>query len=101
MKIFKKNEKEIHQEEIVSSNLIPDVNKYDKVEETKQTNFSFHEKEINKNKKKFIFPPLEYLKFPNIKKNVNEKNNYKNSDPEFLEKILLDFGVEGKIKKNK
>ena len=99
IKIFKKKEKEKYQMEINSSNQIPEVDEYEKEQETKQANFSFHEKEINKSKKKFIFPPLEYLKFPNIKKNITEKNNNKNSNPEFLEKILLDFGVEGKIKK--
>ena len=33
------------------------------------------------------------------KNNKFENNLNKNSDPEFLEKVLLDFGVEGKIKK--
>ncbi|RPG06772.1 MAG: DNA translocase FtsK [Pelagibacteraceae bacterium TMED233] len=99
IKIFKKKEKVKYQEEINFSAQTPEVDKYEKEKENKQTNFSFQEKEVNKSKKKFIFPSLEYLKFPNIKKNIAEKNNNKNSDPEFLEKILLDFGVEGKIKK--
>ena len=47
---------------------------------------------------KFKLPPIDLLETP-IK---NEKNKYENNDdsnPEFLEKILLDFGVNGKIKK--
>ncbi len=47
---------------------------------------------------KFKLPPIYLLETP-IK---NEKNKYENNDdsnPEFLEKILLDFGVNGKIKK--
>ena len=47
---------------------------------------------------KFKLPSIDLLETP-IK---NEKNKYENNDdinPEFLEKILLDFGVNGKIKK--
>ena len=51
-----------------------------------------------KNKAKFKLPDLDLLKTPTKK----EKENFKrieNHDPEFLEKILLDFGVNGNIKK--
>jgi S-DNA-T family DNA segregation ATPase FtsK/SpoIIIE len=47
---------------------------------------------------KFKLPSLDLLKIPTKK----EKNNFdKNEthDPEFLEKILMDFGVSGNIKK--
>ena len=54
---------------------------------------------IKENEKtRFKLPGLDLLKIPSKK----EKENYnkeENSDPEFLEKILLDFGVNGKIKK--
>ncbi len=54
---------------------------------------------IKENEKtRFKLPDLDLLKIPSKK----EKENYnkeENSDPEFLEKILLDFGVNGKIKK--
>tara|TARA_B100000575_G_scaffold288169_1_gene287745 strand:+ start:575 stop:2689 length:2115 start_codon:yes stop_codon:yes gene_type:complete len=49
-------------------------------------------------KTKFKLPSIELLKLPSNKdrgsSNVDENNN-----PEFLEKILLDFGVDGNIKK--
>ena len=52
----------------------------------------------NKNKKKYLLPPIKLLIVPNKKEtNLNEQNE--NAKPDFLEKILLDFGVQGKIKK--
>jgi len=55
--------------------------------------------EINKRDKlKFDLPALDLLKVPSKKeRESSEKNQF--SDPDFLEKILLDFGVDGKIKK--
>ena len=53
---------------------------------------------IKNNKIKFKLPNIDLLKIP--KKN-EKKNHEKNEqqDPKFLEKILLDFGVDGNIKK--
>ena len=52
----------------------------------------------NKNKKKYLLPSIKLLMAPNKKEtNLNEQNE--NAKPDFLEKILLDFGVQGKIKK--
>ncbi len=52
----------------------------------------------SKNTTKFKLPDLDLLKIPSKKERENlEKNETK--DPEFLEKILLDFGVNGNIKK--
>ena len=52
----------------------------------------------NENKVKFKLPSLELLTIPNKKdKTIKDKNE--TQDPEFLEKILLDFGVNGNIKK--
>jgi S-DNA-T family DNA segregation ATPase FtsK/SpoIIIE len=49
-------------------------------------------------KTKFSLPSIDLLKIPTKKeKEALDKNE--NNDPEFLEKILLDFGVDGKIKK--
>ena len=55
--------------------------------------------EIKKSEKlKFDLPSLNLLKKPSKNERENPiKNNYK--DPKFLEKILLDFGVNGEIKK--
>jgi S-DNA-T family DNA segregation ATPase FtsK/SpoIIIE len=56
------------------------------------------ESTFSKNENKYKLPSLELLKTPS----KNERNNFKNNenvDPTFIEKILLDFGVNGKIKK--
>jgi len=47
---------------------------------------------------KFKLPSLDLLKFPS-KKEKDSSNKNSTHDPNFLEKILLDFGVDGKIKK--
>ena len=54
----------------------------------------------NKNidKIKFKLPSLDLLKLPTKKERENSDKN-ETHDPEFLEKILLDFGVNGNIKK--
>jgi len=50
------------------------------------------------NKKKFNLPSINLLKNPS-KDEKNKSNSGNSVDAGFLEKILLDFGVEGKIKK--
>ena len=47
---------------------------------------------------KYKLPELKFLKIPS-KSEKNNSNKNLNYDPEFLEKILLDFGVSGQIKK--
>ena len=72
----------------------------EKIEQTRiQENFSFLNNSPSPKKKllKFKLPPLDFLTLP-PKKQKDKKNN-QNFDENFLEKILLDFGVEGKIKK--
>ena len=55
--------------------------------------------DIRKNvKTKFKLPLLDFLKSPTKKERKNDQNENA-VDQDFLEKILLDFGVEGKIKK--
>ena len=49
-------------------------------------------------KLKFKLPSLDLLKTPSKKERENPRRN-NNNDSEFLEKILLDFGVNGKIKR--
>ncbi len=54
---------------------------------------------IKENQKtKFELPTLDLLKIP-TKKERTVSNKEEASDPKFLEKILLDFGVNGSIKK--
>jgi len=48
----------------------------------------------------FKIPPISFLKInPDLKNKKSFENAKLNESTEFLEKILLDFGVEGKIKK--
>ena len=53
---------------------------------------------IPENKIKFKLPNLELLKLPTKKERENSDKN-ETQDPDFLEKILMDFGVNGNIKK--
>jgi len=75
----------IPQEEI--KNLIQEDLPFIKAEEVKKSE-----------KLKFKLPSLDLLKIPSKKERENPGKN-SSGDPEFLEKILLDFGVNGKIKK--
>ena len=75
----------IPQEEI--KNLIQEDLPFIKADELKKTEIQ-----------KFKLPSLDLLKIPSKKERENSEKN-QSSDPEFLEKILLDFGVNGKIKK--
>ena len=53
---------------------------------------------IKNNKIKFKLPNIELLKIPNKNERKNHEKN-EQQDSKFLEKILLDFGVDGNIKK--
>ncbi len=71
-----------------------------KMDEQIQENFSFDQK-INTNKDlkmKYKTPKIEILNTAS-KDERSKKNSDLNYNSESLEKILLDFGVEGKIKK--
>jgi len=52
----------------------------------------------SESKVKFKLPNLDLLKVPTRKERENFEKN-ETHDPEFLEKILMDFGVSGNIKK--
>ncbi|MDC0851126.1 DNA translocase FtsK [Candidatus Pelagibacter sp.] len=52
----------------------------------------------SENKVKFQLPNLELLKIPTKKEKENFNKN-ETHDPDFLERILMDFGVSGNIKK--
>ncbi len=56
------------------------------------------EKNVSSRKQKFNLPTIDLLKIPTQTEARNANKN-ENNNPEFLEKILLDFGVSGKIKK--
>ena len=91
---FKKKE-----EKLINTDIEPNTNKedvFDKDENRTQENFAFNEKTKNK-KITFKLPKDNILNEP--KNNVDKPKNELDISEDFLEKILLDFGVEGKIKK--
>ena len=55
-------------------------------------------KDLLQKKTKFKLPSIDLLSSPS-KNERNKSSKNENNDPEFLEKILLDFGVNGNIKK--
>ncbi len=72
----------------------------EKILETRvQENFSFENEQITKNnlEKKFKLPSMDFLNIPSKKERSNKQDE--KIEESFLEKILMDFGVEGKIKK--
>ena len=78
------------------------INEYipqDEIKNLIQEDLPFIKSENNReNKLKFHLPNIELLKIPT----KNEKRNLSNNethDPVFLERILMDFGVSGNIKK--
>ena len=79
------------------------INEYipqDAIKDLIQEDLPFIKAETNQslNKTKFALPSIDLLKLPSKKERKNFNQN-ENNDPEFLEKILLDFGVNGSIKK--
>ena len=101
LNIFKFFLKKIKNENQTTINNIQNENEtvIENVNKQTQEDFPFNTKNtegINKNK--FKLPSIDYLKKPT--KSEREKSlNGDKIDENTLEKILLDFGVEGKIKK--
>jgi|TARA_B110000438_G_scaffold261559_1_gene272337 S-DNA-T family DNA segregation ATPase FtsK/SpoIIIE len=65
-----------------------------------QQSFTFDNqlKSKNDSAKNFKLPSIEFLEKNNSKIDLSELNKNR-PDPNFMEKILLDFGIDGKIKK--
>ena len=77
------------------------INEYIPQEEIKnliQEDLPFIKAEKFKPNEKFKLPDIKLLKSPSKKEREMSTKN-EDQDPNFLEKILLDFGVNGKIKK--
>ena len=79
------------------------INEYipqDEIKNLIQEDLPFIKAETNQtlNKTKFKLPSIDLLKIPSTKEREKPIKSETN-DPEFLEKILLDFGVNGNIKK--
>ena len=82
------------------SELINEFIPQEEIKDLIQEDLPFIKAENNKssNKTKFSLPSIDLLKIP-TKKDRENNNRNENSNPEFLEKILSDFGVDGQIKK--
>jgi len=88
-----KKNKNTSYEEMVKEDFLQE-----KIQENRiQENFLFDRKTHGLNENIFKLPSIEFLKKPTKKE--RERSEKKDIDETFLEKILLDFGVEGKIKK--
>ena len=98
MKFFSSKLKQNNFNSEVEINLEKKINESIKTETT-QSNLPFKNVEKNFNTKKFKLPPIEYLKKPSKNDLKFENSDNKHANSELLEKIFLDFGVEGKIKK--
>ena len=94
--IFKKREKNYTNENEIINEYIPQ----DEIKNLIQEDLPFIKPEIQKNldKLKFKLPSIDLLRSPSKNERIKSKNE-DFVDTEFLEKILLDFGVEGEIKK--
>ena len=93
IKLFFKKENKI-----IDNETYKNIQKKDLEETRVQENFSFESKNQNKkNKFKFKLPNLDFLEKPS--KQERKNSNEVKIDESTLEKILLDFGVDGKIKK--
>ena len=91
---FFNKEKDIRDENNISHE--SDVKEINSESKKIQDSLPFENK-IDKNFVKFYLPDLKFLKIPSKSEKIAKKNE--NINEEFLEKVLLDFGVEGKIKK--
>ena len=95
IKIFFKDKKK---EQAGEKNLFNDniINSEEDQKTRIQDSLPFDQK-VNTNNKKFLLPDLKLLSSPSKNEKIAKKNEDINE--EFLEKVLKDFGVEGKIKK--
>ncbi len=96
-RIFKKNT-ETNDNSLFENN----YNYEETINSRPQQSFKFEggerEKDIGNQIKNFKFPSIELLE-KNISKNSISDLNKNRPDSKFMEQILLDFGIDGKIKK--
>ncbi|MBD1157249.1 DNA translocase FtsK [Pelagibacterales bacterium SAG-MED20] len=91
--LFKKKEKSYTNKNEIIDQFIPQ----DEIKSLIQEDLPFIKNET-KNKIRFKLPPVDLLKTPSKKEREKLKND-DYIDSKFLEKILLDFGVNGNIEK--
>jgi len=93
--VFSKNNKNYADKSEIINEYIPQ----DEIKNLIQEDLPFIKNENKKeNRIKFTLPSLDLLKLPDKKERGNFNKNEAH-DSEFLEKILMDFGVSGNIKK--
>ena len=93
--LFKKDSKNYTSKDELINEFIPQ----DEIKDIIQEDLPFIKAENNGlSKTKFFLPSIDLLKTP-TKRERGSLDKNENNNPEFLEKILLDFGVNGKIKK--
>ena len=94
--LFSKKDKNYTNKNEVINEFIPQ----EEIKSLIQEDLPFIKTDPNKssNKTKFKLPSIDLLKIPTKNEREN-KNKNENNNPDFLEKILLDFGVNGNIKK--
>ena len=94
--IFKKDKQNYTNKNELINEYIPQ----DEIKNLIQEDLPFIKAEANQSLKrsKFKIPSIDLLKLPSKNETINSNSNEDN-DPKFLEKILLDFGVNGNIKK--
>jgi S-DNA-T family DNA segregation ATPase FtsK/SpoIIIE len=94
--LFSKNEDKIYTNK---SEIISEYIPQEEIKNLIQEDLPFIKSEKGlDNKFKFKLPNIDLLKIP-TKKEREKFNKNETHDPEFLEKILMDFGVSGNIKK--
>ena len=94
--LFKKNDKIYTNKNEVISEYIPEEEIKNLIQE--DLPFIKTERSVSQNSTKFKIPSIELLEKPS-KNNKAKLEKNENNNAEFLEKILLDFGVDGTIKK--
>ena len=94
--LLNKKEKNYTNENEIIKEYIPQ----DEIKDLIQEDLPFikAENSLSKDKNKYKLPSLDLLKTPS-KNERNKLDKNETTDPTFIEKILLDFGVNGKIKK--
>ena len=96
LSFFSKKENKNYTDE---SEIINEYIPQDEIKNLIQEDLPFIQNESKKDDKvKFKLPSLELLKFPS-KKGKSSLDKNISHEPDFLEKILMDFGVNGNIKK--
>ena len=97
--LFKKHKKEEFQTQVEPNEITEIIEKND-IQVKPQQSFFFESesKKINKKTTTFRLPKIELLEQNSNRISLTETNKNKHS-ADFMEKILLDFGIEGKIKK--